>query len=484
MTFEQPPRPRWGLRIALAAGCALVLALGVVTVSWAFSECGSGTSRVGNECVGVTFGDEVFSPELADVERRIRDENAQVEDDPYVVTVAVLMPMTAEEGDSLSIKQIQAYLEGAHVAQLNANAEEPGLKIRLALANEGSYERSWDDVTNRLINMVESDQLVAVTGLGLSSPETVYGASKLAAAGIPMVGYLSADRFNSLPNEYGPKIAGLTRVSPSLKQELSTVAEHLDQVVEDPRAMLVRDDNPNDYYTDDLRRNFEELFREEWERTGRSDPPYTGGRNRFGVSTQFGYIADRLCGEDDATKAANVVLYAGRSNLLGEFVDQVRKRSCNNKTPITIITGSESTDLSLPREPGDGPVSVVYASAADPAALGSPDNPQRSQFTGFESRLKNLFGTKTDVSNWSVMGHDATFTATLAAQRAVKNEEEKVPTAEGVRANLYLLNSVPGASGTFQIDGRSGDRVDEDIPVLRRIGNGEAEVVRTGTEPG
>ncbi|MCA1185384.1 MULTISPECIES: ABC transporter substrate-binding protein [unclassified Saccharopolyspora] len=483
MSFEQPPRPRWGLRIALAAGSALVLVLGVVTVVWAVAPCDSGMSHVRGECVGVTDGSEVFSPELEDVERRIAAENDRVADDDFVVTVAVLMPMTAGEDDSLSISQIRSYLQGAHVAQVNANQDRRGLKVRLALANEGRYEHAWKEVTERLVDMVEPENLVAVTGLGLSSPETALGARELAAAGIPMVGYLSADRFNSLPGEHGPAIAGLHRVSPSIEQELGTIAEHLDELVgPQPTALLVRDGNGDDIYTADLRENFQEKFGAAWQRSGRTTGSYTGGPDAFGLGTQFEYIADRIC-----TSEVNVVLYAGRSNLLPDFVEKVRRRGCDPHRHITIITGSESTDLHLSADPGTAPVSVLYASVADPAALADARNQDRPLYTAFTGALHRLFDADAPVSNWSVLGHDATLAAVTAAQHAV-GRHPGVPTTNGVLAHLRLLNhetnSVAGASGRFTFDSDSGDRVSGSIPVLRRSGDGQVEVVVPGGDAG
>lgn len=479
MTFETPPRPRWVLRISLALGTVFVLVLGVVAVVGLVQRCDTDVWHAGDEgeCVGVTDGSFPFSPELVEVEEKIRQENEKVAQEPEVVTVAVLMPMTAQEGDSLSIKQINDYLQGAHIAQRTANNGGNGLKFRLALANEGRDEHAWEQVTDQLLKMVDApDNLVAVTGLGLSSPETVNGARKLSAANIPMVGYLSADRFNSMNAENGPAIKGLARVSPSLRQELEAVAEHFSVPAGEPStSILVHDENRNDYYTADLRKNFEDAFPELVRNEGSISAPYGGGPDAFGLDTQFGTIASRLCGPG----APRTVLYAGRSNLLPKFMEQLSTRGCIRDRPITVVTGSESTDLPTN---DNASASVLYASVSDPAALRDQRNPHHDRYLNFTSEMQNRFDGPVRESNWTVMGHDATFAAVTAAKNSVAGVRT-VPTPEGVRDNLFLLNHpknpVPGVSGQFMLDGDSGDRIG-DVPVLRRDKTGNVEVLDLG----
>ncbi|WP_243788614.1 ABC transporter substrate-binding protein [Saccharopolyspora gloriosae] len=486
MSFETPPRPRWLLRVSLAVGTVLALALGVVVVVDVVYRCDTNVwSSDQGECVGVTDGSYAYDTKLEDVSEKILRANEEAERTPQSVTVAILMPMTANPGDSLSIEQIRDYLQGAHIAQLAQNQGGPGLKVRLALANEGRNEHAWEQVTDQLLDMVDvpggdtSENLVAVTGLGLSAPETERGARKLSAAGVPMVGYLSADRFNSTYTENGPAIKGLARVSPSLDQELSAIAAHLDEQPDKPStALLVHDENPYDYYTEDLRSNFKDEFDDILDNAGSSSAPYSGGPTAFGLDTQFGYIANRLCGPN----APRTVLYAGRSNLLPTFIEEVSRIGCPGDQPITVVTGSESTDLPHKSEAGRSPVSVLYASVSDRAALTDDRNVHKDRYHRFAAALHENF-EKVRESNWSVMGHDATLTATEAAKRSVKGKPI-VPTTGGVKANLFLLShprdSVPGVSGQFMLDADSGDRVSGPIPVLRRDEFGNTTAVDLG----
>ncbi|MCX2731971.1 hypothetical protein OOZ19_17145 [Saccharopolyspora sp. NFXS83] len=487
MSFETPPRPRWLLRVSLALGTVLVLVLGVVAVVGFVQRCGTDVWHAGDdrECVGVTDGSFPFSPELADVEGKILAENRKAADAPQYVTVAVLMPMTAEPDDSLSTSQIREYLQGAYIAQQVANRDAHGLKIQLALANEGRGEHAWDQVTDQLLDMVDvpgevdaQANLVAVTGLGVSTTETVKGVRKLGDAGVPMVGYLSADGFNNTSEAFGDPLRNLTRVSPSLANEVATLTAYLDKTGTRPsRALLVRDDNDNDYYTGDLRTNFEEQFQ-----AGSADElavsPYTGGQDPYNLNTKFDRIAGRLCEDDEL----NTVLYAGRSNLLPDFVEQISKRTCPKDKEITVLTGSESTDL--PKPPPNAPtaVSVLYASVSDPAALGHPDNRFQSQYLDFTDALRQRFGDGVDESNWTVMGHDVTLTSITAAKLSVE-QDDFVPSATDVRDSLmglnYPRNDVTGASGRFHLND-SGDRVSGTIPVLRRDKTGHVEVLDLG----
>lgn len=484
MSFETPPRPRWRLRISLALGIVVLLVLGVVVVVGTVFRCAPGVWRKDGECVGVTDGSFSYSDELDDVTDKIRRENDRVSGMPRVATVAVLMPMTAQQDDSLSIDQIREYLEGAYLAQLSENHDRPGLKYRLALANEGRNEHAWKQVTDQLVDMVDSrENLIAVTGLGLSAPETVWGADALSAAGIPMVGYLSSDRFSSTYPGNDSAIRGLARVSPSLHQEVTAVARHLEERSATPStAILVHDESPDDYYTADLRTNFQNAFADILAKEGSLSARYTGGPDSSGLDTQFEYIAGRLC----TPNAPKTVLYAGRSNLLPIFIDQVSKLDCPSDEPITVVTGSESTDLPPPPKNNNAHVSVLYASVSDPAALSAEGNHHRDRYLDFAENLRRHFGGNPHdhESNWSVMGHDATLAATTAAARSVKNDPTVVPEPPRVLAGLLLLNHpinlVPGVSGPFMLDDDSGDRLSGPIPVLRRHESGAVVVEDLG----
>jgi hypothetical protein len=95
-TFE-PPETRAGRRRRRRKRISLVIAVAVLAASavWVIIEvlptCGrpwSGVYRVDGECVGVTDGSVLFDNEFADVEKKIADENAWVQTQPFYVTVA------------------------------------------------------------------------------------------------------------------------------------------------------------------------------------------------------------------------------------------------------------------------------------------------------------------------------------------------------------------------------------------------------------
>jgi ABC-type branched-subunit amino acid transport system substrate-binding protein len=488
-----PPQPKvvrfrkYFVRIVSTVAVVALIVTGGLTISDWWSRCGEGLTVRQGECTGVTDLSDLtdaqnsfrFDHSLKLVEDRIKNENAMAAEHP-AVTVAVLMPMTGGETASQSLQQIRAHVEGAALAQMRANRDSRAHpKVRLVLANEGSNEHAWADVVEQLIGMVDDPQpLVAVTGLGVSIPETVDGALRLSEAGIPMVGsVITADELNKVggqpppPNRPIPGVAGLSRVGVSNDTEVRAIAEYL---AKDPiKPLIVRDTNSNDFYTAGLRGDFEEHFQQQWRAAGSSQEPYDG--TSTGVADRFDDITQSLCGPD----SPDTVLYSGRASLLTDFITKLRKDQC--KKPITVITGSDGSTLQDTLQkpvPGEREVTVVYAALADRNALQDPS---------FVPEFSRLFG-EADLNNgWSIMAHDA-MTAVKTAIREASGQSNKLPSRKDVWDQLTNLNSsdkgVQGAGGRFEIDTATGDPVGRKVPVIK-LGphDKQAEVVHVYRQP-
>lgn len=482
-TASRRRRRLTGILLALAAVVVLLpatvyLAVPVLTAD----ECDP-LWRDNDECVGVTDGSFVFDPRLQAVESLIRDENRRIQDERGV-TVAVLMPMTlrSDSNNLLTIEQIRAHLEGAHIAQLEANKRADDPKIRLLLANEGSQEQAWQPVIGRLDTMVDDRQpLVTVTGLGVSIQQTVDGAKELARRDIPMVGsVISADDLNTIAARFGGPVNGLVRVSPSNRVEAAAIARYLQKRDDLTKAMLVVDRNLNDFYTSDLAQDYKTQLRSFWEAAGSPVMPYDGTPGTPGITTQFQEIAGRLCPAD----APDMAFYAGRAALLPSFVTQLRDRGCARDRNFTVVTGSDAAGLqaALPRsQESDAPVSVIYAGIADPAALGNQQlNPDWASFARFQESFTAHFDPADLQNGWAIMAHDALLTAANAIRKASK-DLAGVPRARGVRPFLYLLNDasnrVIGASGSFSINQDTGDVAGRRLPIVELRPDGTKRVL-------
>lgn len=430
-------------------------------------------SGVDGECVGVTDGGTEF-PGLEPIEAKIKYENDRVSANPRVVTVGVLVPVPiAGKPNSASLSQIRSQLEGSYLKQHQANSVREDRPIKLVVANEGSSEQDWSQVVDRLDEMAQEQQpLNAVAGLGVSVQQTVDGARRLAGHGLPMVGsVLTSDNLNAnvSPPPGGP-IRSLYRVSVSNDDEVAALRQEQDKTSPgyQPKAMLVYNDDPQDFYTAGLRHDFETRFSKEI--ASGLKRPYAG-RTPEAISGQFNVISDDLC----KSEAPDTVLYAGRADLLGNFVNSLMpKEVCGHQ--VTVLTGSDAGSLDRSQIPPG--VTVKYAALAAPAALRGRSTNEDSTYSKFEEAFQNRESNfpASDLDNgWAIMGYDS-MKAIDEAVRYVPGGGPLIPQA--VLGNLGSFTSedhkVDGASGTFYFDQLTHTPVGQDVDVLQ-LGHGEGE---------
>ncbi|WP_243793906.1 ABC transporter substrate-binding protein [Saccharopolyspora gloriosae] len=471
------------MRVLRNVGALLGVVL-LLTGAWIgagrwLNGCSSGMWRgVDDECVGVSDGSASLHPGLGDIEEKIERENDRIAGiGGKVVTVAVLTPVPEPGGEraSVSLEQVRSKIIGAYLAQRKTNLVEGAYPlIRLVIADEGSNEKSWQPVVEKLIGLTEDEQpLVAVTGLGVSIGETIDAAHLLARHDIPMVGaVLTADGLNmtgAVRSERGP-IRGLYRVSPSNHTEVLALHEHL--ATQQRKYMLVRDQNFNDFYTTGLRDDFAEVFSAELESSG-VQRSFDGTPGINGTTNQFNEIGNELC----SPGTPDTVLYAGRASLLDAFVEKLRDRYCQKQ--ITVVTGSDAAKLANTELPQN--VDVIYAALADPKALGDKRfnvyaEDYRANFDAY--RQREGIDSRDLGNGWAIMEFDAMTAVVLAAQNALRGETEIGP-AE-VRTSLVGLTSersaVTGAGDKFYFNADTGDPVGRTIHVIHRFGN-ESEPV-------
>lgn len=436
-------------------------------------------------CAGVTDGHDrhgVFGKELEPVLAAIDAENQAVMKTNGYVTVALMAPLT--KGDkSLTSDRAAHQVEGAFIAQHEANKGQGFPKIRLVLANMGSDESSWPAVVDQLKTMTGgSDRLVAVTGMGLSQQQTIDAARSLSEAHIPMVGdVITADGFDKSGSiDRGAAIPGLVRVAPNVSTQIKALAQ---EVAKHPEmkagAVISAPETPDgkpDFYTQSM----EAAIRN----PDMGLLPYLeAGGLSFNFTVQQGAedsslrtIADNMCG----TPKIDVVFYAGRATYLETFIEKLRNRPCRT-TPITVVTGSDAATVNPEikglNDPG-APISVLYVPLADPVQLADGSNPDQTLYLDFATEFTTThYGQQFDkshlASGWAVMAHDALLTARLAVRNAAGTSQTP-PNVRAVGDQLYLfdgLNAVTGAGGVFRIDPQSGNRK----------GSHDPKVVRKGT---
>ncbi|MFD7876913.1 hypothetical protein ACFV5G_22885 [Streptomyces sp. NPDC059766] len=457
-------------------------------VAWRKSHCDTGNPRLhqtSDWCAGVTDGSDrhdVFGTPLEPALKAMGAENKEAMKSPGYVTVALMAPLT-EGANSLTVGRAVHQVEGALVAQQEANEGGTYPKIRLVLANMGSDESSWPVVVDELKKMTGgADRLVAVTGMGLSQQESVNAARALSKAEIPMVGDLiTADGFDKTGSiDHGAEIPGLVRIAPNSSAQMKAISQEIHKHPKLKTAALVSaPTTPNgtpDFYTDSLKGAFQNpaIGLLPYVQAGHIDFPFDAREGAVRPSLET--LSNNLCGKT----VPDLVFWAGRATHLPDFLEYLRQRECHT-TPITVVTGSDAATLdpklAALHDP-DAPISLLYVPLADPGQLDAETNPDRGLFKKFvEDFDSNHHGQRFDkkhlASGWAVMAHDGFLVASQAIRKAIDTPQTP-PTLHAVTAQLYLFdttNVIRGASGIFRINPNTGNRKTSRNPQVKHQGN-------------
>ncbi|MQY18652.1 ABC transporter substrate-binding protein [Nocardia macrotermitis] len=477
-----PPPPAWRRWVWTSAGVvvvvlALVAAFVLVpAVVSAAKRCADGVRQEPprGECVGVTDGSFLFDPALATVETLIRDENRSVlaSNDAYV-SLVVMLPMTLSADDEVTVAWVQHQLEGAVVAQREANrgfwlGNTP--KIRVLLANPGSGLQQWRPAVQEIERERTDQRIVAVTGIGLSLNTAVDAIHGLIDAGIPVFGStLTADDIGS--------IRGFARVSPTNSEQAQAAAQYLDRQGKQ-RAVLVEDQEPSDHYPSTLANAFRDQFTE----LGHTViGPETYLSRTAGADNLLSQMGAQICGFHP-----DVIYFAGRAREARVLIQALAGRPCPEQK-YTVMTGDDLSlrgvgDDTIKGALGNG-VEVLFTGLAHPAAWTAiPQAFDGTVVADFTDRgpdpvhpcdrcFKDLFPTESLDDGVAIIGHDAVAAAAAVVRKALGQNSLTV-SAEEVAQFLKLMNNryaIGGASGKISFDPENGNPKDKPIPILRLL---------------
>lgn len=487
--FEPPEtsagrRRRWRNRIGLAVVVAFLGGFAVFVVNLLVHTCGelgSGVTKVGDECIGVTDGSFVFQEDYRDVERKIAAENNRVTDEVdkprgrSVVTVALFLPMTVKDDSPTSPEEIRNQMEGAYTAQYRLNREsvagDPNPLIRLVLANQGNRQQRWEPVVEQLADMRDDQApLVAVIGLGVSVKETEQAAMRLSEYNIPMAATLAtADALNY------QTYPGFVRVAPSNQDQVKALRSYLDQRGLSS-AILVEDTN-QDLFVESMRKNFTTLL---------GDLVEVPSATFSGVSTPteatpiiFDPAVSSIC-----EAKPQVVLFAGRKIDLRSFLKSLVGRRCPADMITVVTVGSDTGALGTTGEPAlqenalkEANIMVAVAATADPQRWkdGLANPPEG--FLNFFRSFQDHFDTEHLADGEAILTYDALLTVARATRLASvsRKTEGFVPSSADVGGQMTNLNagrSIGGAGGTLSFstsvtdDKDTGNPCGKPVPIL------------------
>ncbi|PRY34585.1 ABC transporter substrate-binding protein [Umezawaea tangerina] len=499
---ERQPVPRSGTSRWIAVFAVLVLLVGG-TVWWTIAHadpdpdivdatrCDGLDATTGEgfalhrddqgQCLGWTVDrDHAFGTKDERVQRVVKavvDENRAVAGgkSPYV-RVAVMMPMAARPGGKLDDDSILHALEGALTAQEVANSDpeygDVGLKVQLVLANTGWDQKAWKDVVEQLGGLTSGEhRLVAVTGLGVSVPQTRAASVELNTRwGLPSVGaVLTADDMTTRGAEPANTRPALFKVSPSNHDYAMALADSLR--AEHPEVtcgFLVADRN-DDNYVESLGKAFVHVFPEFDLDKHRAS--FTGSTTDTNQASNLFQPAVNAINALPEGKPA-VVFYAGRDADLPSFVRSLATRA-RSAEPVVLATGMTGLTVIASGTKGKGDEALTTADLADAKvtimAASSTDVVGWRQNLNVPERFASFRATFTGTlgfpdgdldDGYAVMHHDAVVAAVKAARSIYSNGDGKrLPTPQDVRNGLYSLaqDKVDGASGSFHWEDTTSD---------------------------
>jgi ABC-type branched-subunit amino acid transport system substrate-binding protein len=475
--------------LALAAVLAGLGVWGGMTATKENRSCAPGVvqPKGSDECVGVSWTTYDFGrPQFADTVRAIHRENTRLTPGSYV-TVALLEPFTATDADNLG--DVLHELQGAYLAQYQANHDTTGLKpkIRLVLANPGSTGTYWQHTVDQLAGMTGgSDRLRAVTGVGLSTDNNKKAVKELTSRGIPVIGSsITADDLANGQDGKDP-FPGLARVSPTNTDEARALASFAK--VSAANAFLVYD-RTGDPYTRTLQASFEKMLKGSRYEAQPFTPP--ADRSKEGsTSNVFMQITNILCNTPTTT---NTILFAGRHTQLRQFINMLGQRGCHDRR-FTVLTGDEGSYLAGdkdldPAALKDPLLTVRYTSLAHPDAW-LTDTAKTGGSAADAKVLQSLLGSagKEPVGPLGPIALDdgqliIAYDAMRLAVRGIRGASPtgKIPALADVGLQWPQVKGkelrVNGASGWICLDAH-GNPYDKAVPIVQLTPQSRARFVK------
>lgn len=469
--------------------------LAVAALALAVAVAGAGAYRLWPRTVYLTYGSHVFSANLRGVEAKIAAENAWVarSGQPFV-TIAVAATMSPDpQAEPLDPNRTRHAIEGAYLAQYESNHPSgphgpPGrLLVKLLLADEGSREASWSPLATALQRAIVPDHLVAVTGLGISVASTSKLISRLEAGPEPlaMVGsVLTGSEF--------ARTRGMVQVSPTTEQQAMAGVDFLAGLAGLPghvRVWVVQDQNATDGYASALGSEFPKAIRH-LPAAQRQRFTLVRPGTQYNSSLPFAATVLSGIGSTICQSGANVVYFAGRGVDLRGLLTGLASRDCAASQPLTVLTGSDASELIGQGElwPRGASLTAYYTALASPDVwrldAGYVAPAPAAWFDHYSYGFFGQFPAEPGDAlqdGWAIMFHDGVLAAQTAAGTLYQRTGQLPPA--GLVAQELNQVTVPGASGYICFS-QAHEPLDKAIPIVRLGQDGQLSFVRLSSASG
>ncbi|MGH8878754.1 MAG: ABC transporter substrate-binding protein [Stackebrandtia sp.] len=434
-----------------------------------------------DECVGASDGSFVFDDAYREVMSAIAEQNREVDrtretlPERGYATIAVWIPHPTDADAPNDTTELLHQLEGAYLAQRKAN-EQPDPPIRLLVANGGTGNRHWASTCTDLKQRKDSDNLVAVTGMGSSYRSTKKAIACLDEAEVPTIGsVLTADGMvDDYPYAY--------RVAPSNSSEGAALTAYLKADPEAEYGMKVSSLDTNDTYSATLSAAFTDFDSD----GGRLENNQSFDPTKPGLKAQFTDIAANVC-----YFRPDVLLYAGRGrDHLESFIEALGSSNCvSDGYRPRVVTGDDASLMS----PKDSTktllrneiVTMDYVSLAHPGQW-KIDSPVSGLHSGlmstFVDRYERTFTGPAAAGlddGHAIMAFDA-----VEVPITVLTDRGRKPSAAAVASGLQQLrdcSAVTGLSGLIEFN--QDGNVDNKAVAILRAGADERNSVQAVSWP-
>jgi ABC-type branched-subunit amino acid transport system substrate-binding protein len=477
------------LLVILTLAVILIRIFVVTPLRW----CGEDVKKIDGQCIGVTDGSVPLSADLEDVLGKIRQENDRVEhEDPDAVSVAYLLPVPKPSSDDELLALMHHELEGAYLAQLQANqTKTSGEKplIRLLVANSGEESSQEDRVVSDLLDKAAGpERLVTVVVTGKTKTKTIDAIDSLRRGNVPVVASRLAGESLSNLNETAQEDlrGGLARLAPTSNAQAAAATTYLRPIAS--RALVVQDTNPGDPYLKSLgaefRRTFPDSTHTVLERIEEYDSRLDGYTN-----TMRGILGN-IC-----QQRPDVVFFAGRSPGLAALVQALPTRTCLD-LPINIVAGGDTVEFATTLARGDKEIhdgllakaSVKYTTQAHPKSWEvSPEFFSPGAVNHFTSTcdqcFHNLFPGESLEDGGAIIGYDAVVTVVTAIRPPYGGMNNKPDLVSQQFNRMHGTDAVPGASGWISLDD-DGTPVNKAVDILEVKPDGALEFVTLSAPKG
>ncbi|MEU1180923.1 hypothetical protein ABZ464_25410 [Streptomyces sp. NPDC005820] len=336
------------------------------------------TEVVGVECVGISDGTVLFTPDggvrldgrtdehpgdgkgaagtgLSQLMASIAVENDDARSGPHVVVFYAGELTTGSEKRSATALNGLRELTGVHAKQKALNATDgaggPGLpKVVVEVANGGHLMKQQHKAVTRIIDYTRAhpDEVLGVVGFSRDDEHMEGSVRRLRDAGLNVLAPQNSDDRLAAGN---PNYFGLAATNQEEARAFQDAVDTGKVAVEPGEVLILTPRGTRDAYSTQQAHDAEEAL----DRTGK----LTARRMTYGTLAEVG---EALC-----RPKLTALYFTGRAEKLTELAGAVSSSRCAPEK-LTIMTGDDSTKTlaTAGQERLTGDVTLYYASLADP----------------------------------------------------------------------------------------------------------------------